>query len=282
MTQSNLLGKLGGVTGLGYPFLALRYFCQYPQLWAYMILPLGINISLGLGLYWQSFRVVKPWLQNWLLTVRESWHQGMTVLPSYLQGLELLAQGVLSLIEMIIWILAAILLGFVLAQVGVLIGSPWYGRLSEKVEALQLGKLTIKEVGLGTEIWRSLLFEIKKLVILIGIGLPGLALNLLPGIGTLMATILGLSLTITLTCLDFLDAPLERRRLRFRGKIAMILKSLPASAGFGFTCLLLVSIPLVNLVTIPFCVTAGTLFFGDRLYPRYFAVQESQPFNAGE
>jgi CysZ protein len=276
MTKGSLLGKLGGVTGFGYPFFAFRYFCQYPQLWAYMIIPLGINISLGLALYWQGFQVVKPWLTSWLMTVRESWHEGITLLPSYLQGLELLAQGVLSLFEMVIWFLAAIVMGFILAQMGVLIGSPWYGRLSEKIEVLQLGKLTIKEVGLAVEIWRSLLFEVKKLVIFIGIGLPGLALNLWPGVGTLLATMLGLSLTLTLTCLDFLDAPLERRRLTFRSKIAMILKSLPASAGLGFSCLLLVSIPLVNLVTIPFCVTAGTLFFGDRLYPRYFAEPESR------
>lgn len=267
MTKGSLLGKLGGVTGLGYPFLAFRYFCQYPQLWTYLIIPLGINISLGLGLYWQGWQVVKPFLQHWLIETRADWHELFLSWPTYLQGLEGLVQGVLSLFEMGVWLLAIVLMGFILAQVGVLIGSPWYGRLSEKIEILQLGQLTIKEVGIGTEIWRLLLFEIKKLVIFVGIGLPGLALNLLPGIGTLCATIVGFSLTITLTCLDFLDSPLERRRLRFRQKIAMIVKSLPASAGFGFACLLLVSIPLVNLVTIPFCITAGTLFFGDRLYP---------------
>ena len=45
----------------------------------------------------------------------------------------------------------------------------------------------------------------------------------------------------------------------------MIRRSLPASAGFGLACLGLVSIPFVNLLSIPLCVAAGTLFFCDRI-----------------
>jgi CysZ protein len=35
-----------------------------------------------------------------------------------------------------------------------------------------------------------------------------------------------------------------------------------------------VSIPLLNLLAIPLCVTAGTLFFCDRIWPTHFASQE--------
>jgi CysZ protein len=42
---------------------------------------------------------------------------------------------------------------------------------------------------------------------------------------------------------------------------------LPASASFGFVCLALVSVPLINLLAIPVCVAAGTLFFCDRIQP---------------
>ncbi|MFM7441418.1 MAG: EI24 domain-containing protein, partial [Snowella sp.] len=107
------------------------------------------------------------------------------------------------------------------------------------------------------------------IILLVFIGLPLFLCNFLPGLGTLVATIGGLSLTAILTCLDFWDQPLERRRLRFRDKLGLIGKSFPSSAGFGYMCLFLISIPLLNLVTIPLCVAAGTLFVCDRLLPHY-------------
>jgi CysZ protein len=68
-----------------------------------------------------------------------------------------------------------------------------------------------------------------------------------------------------IACLDFFDPALERRRLAFRRKLGVIRRGLPASAGFGLVCFGLVSVPLVNLLAIPLCITAGTLFFVERL-----------------
>jgi CysZ protein len=56
----------------------------------------------------------------------------------------------------------------------------------------------------------------------------------------------------------------------------MICKNLPSSAGFGLASLVWISIPLVNLVTIPLSVTAGTLFFCEKIYPRFFQAIESE------
>jgi CysZ protein len=72
---------------------------------------------------------------------------------------------------------------------------------------------------------------------------------------------------VTLLCLDMFDAPLERRRLGFRQKLALVRRCFPASASFGLVCLGLVGIPFMNLLAIPLCVTAGTLFFCDRMLP---------------
>jgi CysZ protein len=109
---------------------------------------------------------------------------------------------------------------------------------------------------------------LKKLVLIVGVGLPLLLLNLVPGIGTIIATVGSITLAATIVCLDFLDAALERRRLRFREKLGLIFRSLPASGSFSLVCLGLVSIPLLNLLTIPLCVASGTLFFCDRIYPK--------------
>jgi CysZ protein len=94
-----------------------------------------------------------------------------------------------------------------------------------------------------------------------------LLFGLIPGFGTLISSIGGIVVTATIVCLDFLDAPLERRRLRFRQKLGIIARCLPTSATFGLVCLVLVSVPLVNLVAIPICVAAGTLFVCDQVLP---------------
>lgn len=135
---------------------------------------------------------------------------------------------------------------------------------------IRTGQLQIIEVGIIQDIWRAILFEIKKLALIFCIGIPLFLLNFSPGLGTLISTIGGVILTGTIVCLDFLDGPLERRRLRFREKLGIVWGNLPATAGFALICLGLIGIPLVNLVTIPICVASGTLFFCDRILPKRF------------
>ena len=89
-------------------------------------------------------------------------------------------------------------------------------KLSEKLEELRTGQVQIVEVGFFRDIGRAILFEVKKLLLLLGTGVPLFLLHWLPGIGTFVATVGGITITATITCLDFFDGPLERRRLRFR------------------------------------------------------------------
>lgn len=172
------------------------------------------------------------------------------------------------ILDLLLNIILFIITGFIFAQFGTLLGAPWYGKLSEQLEKLKTGKVETVEVGIIRDIGRAILFELKKLVLVAFVGIPLLLANFFPGIGTLISTVGGITLTAIIVCLDFLDAPLERRRLRFRRKLKMIFATLPASAGFSLVCLGLVSIPLLNLVTIPLCVASGTLFFCDRLLPK--------------
>src|SRR5215218_62854 len=149
------------------------------------------------------------------------------------------------------------------------LGSPWYTQLSAELELLRGGQpLPQQAAGLPAalrDLGRALAFELRKLLLVLAIGALLLLLNLIPVAGQLLSTVGWIALGATITCLDFFDYPLERRLLSFRSKLAVIRRSLPASAGFGLVCLALVSIPFVNLLSIPLCVAAGTLFFCDRI-----------------
>lgn len=238
------------ITGATYPLRALSVINRTPRLWEYIVIPLLVNLVVAtllyVGLLFAGLRAI-----NALVAGLEGW---AIVLGVVLQAL--LVVGLL------------IGLGFVLVRFGVVLGSPWYSQLSENLERMQTGSAPAGEPlslgGIVRDISRALGFELKKLLLLLGIGLPLLLLNFLPGVGQLIITAGGVALGATIACLDFFDGPLERRRLRFRQKLGYIRQHLPASAGFGLVCLGLISIPLVNLLSIPLCVTAGTLFFADR------------------
>lgn len=178
------------------------------------------------------------------------------------------------LLRLLLSVTLLLLTGFVLLQFGVVLGAPWYGQLSQQIEQMQvqssatITSITTISIHPAQEIWRAISYELKKLAILLVVGTPLLLSHLFPGLGTLVATGGGIALAATIVCLDFLDGALERRRLRFRQKLGVIRQTFPASAGFALVCLGLVSIPFLNLLAIPVCVAAGTLFYCEQVLPQ--------------
>ena len=242
------------VSGLTYPARALGVLARTPRLWGYILIPILVNIVVGATLY------------AGLLVA------GFRAIDSLVAGLPDWAALLSLLLRVLLVIGLLIATGFVLVRFGVVFGSPWYAQLSGELELLRTGQ-PAPEAGTGLgialrDLGRALKFELQKLLLIVAIGLLLLLLNLIPVVGQLLATAGGVALGATIVCLDFFDYPLERRRLSFREKLGLIRRSLPASAGFGLACLTLVSIPFVNLLSIPVCVAAGTLFFCDRVRNR--------------
>jgi CysZ protein len=263
-----VLGGFGLIAGATYPLRSLAVFRRTPRLWGYVAIPILVNFVVGVILYagllffgLETLEALTANLSNWLNSL-------IAQLPTWLSFLKYLLVGIDFLLDFLLVVVLLVIVGFLSVQFGVLLGAPWYGQLSEQLEELRTGQLYVVKVNVVREIGRALLYELKKLVLIAGVGLPLLLLNLVPGIGTAVATIGGIMLAATIVCLDFLDAALERRRLRFREKLGIVFGNLPASASFSLVCLGLVSIPLLNLLTIPVCVASGTLFFCDRIYPK--------------
>ncbi|NET04281.1 MAG: hypothetical protein F6K16_06030 [Symploca sp. SIO2B6] len=262
-----ILSGFGFITGVSYPLRSLALLGRTPRLWNYLIMPILVNVVVGIILYagllipsLHATDSLEMKLFNWLEAI-------LTNLPTWLGFLRFLATGIDFLLDLLLIGLLFFITGFLLVQFGTLLGAPWYGQLSEQLEELRTGQIKIVEVGIVRDIGRAILFELKKLVLALVVGLPLLVLNFLPGVGTTVATVGGFMLTATIICLDFLDGPSERRRFSFRKKLAIVFGSLPASAGFSIVCMALVSVPLLNLVTIPLCVASGTLFWCDRVLP---------------
>lgn len=295
------------LAGPTYPLRALRLFLAQPTLRRYMLVPIAINIVLTIGLYLglllpgldgidrftqaleallQSWEGVAPttlgpltWgpfhlgLGQWAVDLGP-WHLGPWNLAGFnLDFLSDLAGWIGGLLRVLLTLGLFLGSGFLFAQFGTLLGAPWYGKLSETIERHQTGQLQSIEVGLLGDVGRALSYELKKLLILVLAGIGLLVLNVIPAAGTAVSTILGLGTASLLVGLDFLDSPMERRRLRFRTKLSWVLR--PGTMPFALTCLALVSVPLLNLVTVPICVASGTLFFCDRIWPNLPGATES-------
>jgi CysZ protein len=250
----------GFVAGATYPLRAISVLCQTPRLQGYVLIPILVNLAIGMTLY---LGLLIAGFQGIDLLVAN------LALPSWASGGAVILPVIEWLLRALLGLLLLIATGLLLVQFGVVLGAPWYGMLSEQLELLRTGKLPTAEPmsvkSVLRDIGRSLLYELQKLLLLVSIGIPLFVISFFPPIGSLIASVGGISLSATILCLDFLSPPLERRRLGFKRKLEIVRYALPASGTFGIVCLVLVSIPLVNLLSIPLCVTAGTLFFCDRV-----------------
>ena len=265
------IGGFGLVAGATYPLRAVALWSRSPGLLTYVWVPVLVNAVTGIALYVGLLLPGLAKIEAVAIGLRQ-WMQNLLAnLPAWLSYLSITAVllGWLLRVVLVGGLLVAI--GLLLVQFGTILGAPWYGQLSEKIEEMRTGQLPTPHTGVGAmlvDIWRALMFEVKKLAFALGIGLILLLVNfLLPLIGTAIASIGGVAVAATLVCLDFLDGPLERRRLKFRTKLGMIFRCFPASGTFALVCLTLISVPVLNLLAVPLCVTAGTLFFCDRIWP---------------
>lgn len=242
------------LNGFTYPLRAFATLRRNRSLWGYVLIPLLINIAVGFLLY-----------QGLLVIGMGRLEAALAVLPPELALLQ-------TILLLVFQALVLVAVGLLLLRFGFVLGFPWYSQLSEQLEALRTGQQVaatrITPLSVLRDIGHALSFEGKKLFFFFGIGALVLLLNLIPLGGQVLATVGGLSLSATLVCLDLFDPVLSRRYLRFRQKLAVIRGTMPASIGFALICLGLISFPLINLLALPLCVAAGTLFLVDYSWQR--------------
>src|SRR3954447_6064696 len=211
------------ISGALYPLYAASVLARTPRLWRYVLIPMLVNLVVGATLY------------AGLLFA------GLSAIDALVAGLPAWAGVLAALLRALLIVGLLIVTGFVLVRFGVVLGSPWYTQLSAELELLRGGQpLPAQGAGLPMalrDLGRALAFEFRKLLLVVVIGALLLLLNVIPGAGQLLATAGWIALGATITCLDFLDYPLERRMFSFRAKLRVIRRSLPASAGFGLVCL---------------------------------------------
>jgi CysZ protein len=134
--------------GLGYLPRALALLKANPELWRYVAAPLALNVLVGgalsVVLVWQGWHLV-----DWLMGNLPAW---------------LLLLGVILRAFLVVLVLCGVAL--LVGRVGVVLGAPFYGALSERIERMLLpaGESPPEDRGVGAfvgDIARALLYELK-------------------------------------------------------------------------------------------------------------------------
>ena len=138
--------------------------------------------------------------------------------------------------------------------VGKALATPFLDILSERTELALQGSSTTEAFQLGRwliDILRSLGHSILILLVLI-IAFP---LSFIPAVGAAVWIGLGWLLLVY----EFTSFALDRRRLTFRQKCVRILSNRAESLGFGAALFVLLTIPVVNIVSLSVAAVSGTL-----------------------
>jgi len=231
--------------GFFYPFRGGRFLLKTPRLWPYVLIPFLINtlvfsLAVWLGLDFFNTRI------ETLIPSGEGWYW--------------------LLLYYLLWVIAvvltAILVFFSFTVVGNLIASPFNEILSERTEALVTGRAVSVRFSLR-EAWRTLLDEGKKMLLFVaGMGIL-LLLNLIPGFGTLIYSVLSLLLTVYFLVIEYTGHVFGRKGLGFADQRRFLRGRRFLAMGFGVGVLCLLAVPLLQFFAIPLGVVGATLLWCD-------------------
>lgn len=235
--------------GFSYPLRAVKFLSKKPGLLKYLAIPFAINLLVfslsvyfGLDLFEGLLETYAPSTELWYGVI-----------------LYYLAWSVAML-------LTAVVVFFSFTVIGNLIASPFNELLSEQTEALKLGAPTDERFTLG-RFWKesknAILVELKKLSVFVVCMLLLFAINLIPGIGSLIYAVLAPIFTLFFLVIEYMAFVLMRKQLVFAQQRRYVSKRPLLMLGFGCGVFCLLAIPLVQFFCIPLAVVGATLLWCD-------------------
>ncbi|MFJ2032741.1 EI24 domain-containing protein [Streptosporangium sp. NPDC087985] len=241
------------VDGIKFFLHGLHWVVRNPRWWLFGLIPaLIVFVIYVIGLYLLGTNA--GGLAGWATPFADGWGHAARTTFRALVGLLIVGAGlVLSVVTF--------------TAVTLIVGDPFYEKLSEKVEE------TYGEVPSGHEIplWRSIPRSIRDSLITLGYVLlftvPLFFLGFVPVIGqtavpVLGALVSGFFLTVELTALA-----MERRGMARKNRFAVLRGNKAVALGFGVLLFLVFLIPLGAVVAMPAAVAGGAIMVRTHLAP---------------
>lgn len=148
-----------------------------------------------------------------------------------------------------------------------LLGAPFNGLLSEKIETHLSGEMRQESGGLRDiipGILPSLLNEFRKLMYFLILGVTVFVLSLIPVVNAI-APFLWAVFASWVLALEYIAYPMENHKIHFSQARAELKKKRIISLGFGTAVMFTTIIPLINLLVMPAAVAGATAMWVERL-----------------
>ena len=230
----------GFFEGLTYPFRGLAFVANRRELWKYAAGAFALNLILFtagfVALYFAMPHLMKA------VTPDKT--------PSWL----------LPVLKGILWLVAAALSLILFTIVGNLVAGPFLDAMTERMLGL-LGETLPPSRGLASAFGRTVVNQSLKLLIFGSVQILLLVLLVTP-FGFVHPPLAGF-LTVLFLALEYVDYPLDARRVAIPSRFRFVFGHLRPSLGFGAACLALSLVPFVLYFLLPAAVAGGVLLVRD-------------------
>jgi CysZ protein len=232
--------------GIGYLLHGFSLLTK-PGLKRFVVIPLLLNILLFSFLISLGSHFVAVFIDHYVYLV-----------PEWLRWLR-------WLMWIILFFVSAMIVVYYFTIVANLISAPFNGLLSEKVEEILTGKKptesslkdTIKDMprALKRE-WCKIKYYLPRAIFLI-------VLFFIPAV-SLIASILWFVFSCWMMAVEYVDFPMDNRKMVFAELPRYLRKHCLTSLGFGFAVVIASLIPIVNFTVMPAAVIGGTCMWLDK------------------
>ena len=154
---------------------------------------------------------------------------------------------------------AGLLTVLTFTAVTLLIGDPFYERISELIEDRFGGVPDAVEVVWWRSLGRSLVDSLRLIALSVLLGIPLLLIGFIPVVGQVLGLALGGAVGGWLLAVELTGVPFQRRGRRLHDRRQVLRAERPLALGFGVAVFVSFLIPLGAVLLMPAAVAGGTL-----------------------
>lgn len=233
------------LAGVGLLLRGLRLYVRSPRLVLLGIVPALVSALLFAAAFgtlaWfvdDLAELVTPFADDWSRQVRQ--------VVRTLVGLALLGLG-------------GLLAVVTFTAVTLVVGDPFYEKISERVEDRYGGTPGQIDVPLWRSVRRSAADSARLIGMSVLVGVPLFLAGLIPVIGQTVVPVIGATVGGWLLALELAGAPFYRRGLRLADRRRVLQANRPMALGFGVAVFVCFLIPLGAVLVMPAAVAGGAL-----------------------
>jgi CysZ protein len=182
-----------------------------------------------------------------------------------------------TVFAVLFWLAALLISVFTFTAVTLLLGDPFYEKLSEQVEESEGGAPPSPDRPLWLELWTSLCDSLYVLWRMLLFTVPLFFLGFLPVVGQTLIPALGFCISGFFITVELASVAMQRRGVPVRERLRILRTRRQLALGFGVPLVLMFLVPLVAVVLMPGAVAGAALLVRDLMGENAGSADEDAP-----